>query len=665
MSAPPTEPTDRDAAPRRRGAVGVALGLVLLALAAYWHVGGLGFVSLDDPQYVSANPLVLRGLTVEGLRYAFTTTDLGNWHPLTWLSHMLVVELAGPAPAAHHLANLLLHLACVVLLFAFAARTIRVPWAAALAAGIFAVHPLHVESVAWVAERKDVLSTVFWLLAMLSHLRWAETGRRGWYVATCAALVLGLMSKPMLVTLPLALLLLDVWPLRRWRGVAVEGGFPAGRLVLEKLPLLALAFVAGLVTLWAQAVAGAMQAMEPPTSGLRLANAVRSVGIYLLQTVWPSDLAVFYPYPASMPLVQVALAAAALVAISLAAVALARRAPWLPVGWLWFLLTLAPVLGIVQVGSQAHADRYTYVPHIGLFLALAFGLERLTARLGQARWVRFVLALALLGGAVAATRAQVEVWRDDRSLFEHAIEATGGSHVAHDSLGRALQAQGRLDEAVAQYRASILLRPDFASAYINLGTALEAGGDATGALESYRSATELAPGLAEAWVNLGGALARAREHEQAAVALERALEIAPRDALAHMNAALNELLRGRRASAVDHFRAAVEARPELGRDDQALLFAWMMATDPDPAARDGELAAQIAQAALERSGGRSLPALEALAAAEAECGRFEQATRLAEQALQAARAAAVGELVARLEVALQAYRARKPLRTGP
>ena len=666
MSTPHEEPEDRAAGRRRRRATAaVAVGLIALTLAAYGGVGELGFVSLDDPQYVSANPVVLRGLTPEGLRYAFTTTDLGNWHPLTWLSHMAVAQLAGADPSAHHVANLLLHLTCVLLLFAFAVRTTGALWAAALAAGVFAVHPAHVESVAWVAERKDVLSTVFWLLGMLFHARWAQSGRRGWSVATAVALALGLMSKPMLVTLPVALLLLDVWPLRRWRPTAADGGLGAGRLVLEKLPLFALALVAGLVTMWAQAAEGAMDAMQPPALGMRLANAVRSVGIYLAQTVWPHDLAVFYPYPAALPLVQVVLAAAAIVVLSGAAIALARRAPWLLVGWVWFGLTLAPVLGVLQVGSQAHADRYVYVPHIGLFLALAFGLERLTAGLRAVRPARIGLAVVLFAAGALATRTQVALWRDDRTLFEHAIEVTGGSHIAHDNLGRALQSEGLVDEAIEQYRAAIGLRPDFASAYVNLGTALEAKGDLPAAEESYREATRRAPRFAEAWVNLGAALGRGRDHDAAAEALERALELAPDDPAAHMNAAINDLLRGQRASSVAHFRAAVRARPELGRDDQALMFAWMMATDPDEAVRDGELAATIAAAAVQRGGGRNPAALEVLAAAEAERGRYEEAAQWAQRALELARSGAPAELVARLEVALRAYRAGRPLRAGP
>jgi len=665
MRAAPLDPGDRlvdGASPLGGLALLVGAGLVLLTLAAYGRVGALGFVSLDDPQYVSANPVVLRGLTLEGVRYAFTTTDLGNWHPLTWLSHMLVVELAGAEPWAHHVANLVLHLGCVALLFWFAWRTTGALWAAALAAGVFGVHPLHVESVAWVAERKDVLSTLFWLLAMLAHVRWAETGRRRWYGATVVALALGLMSKPMLVTLPLALLLLDAWPLRRWRGTAREGGLGAGRLVLEKLPLLALALVAGAVTLWAQSAAGAMQALETPSLAVRLANAVRSTGIYLLQTLWPTQTAVFHPYPAEIPGLQVALAAGTIAGLTALAFALRRRAPWWALGWLWFLLTLLPVLGIVQVGAQAHADRYVYVPHIGLFLGVAFGLERLTAGLRRARAVRFFLALGLLAGGLEATRLQVAVWRDDRSLFEHAIEVTGGSYLAYDYLGRALQAEGRLDEAMAQYRASIRLRPRFASAHVNLGNALEASGDAAGALESYREATELAPGLAEAWVNLGGALGRAARHEEAATALERALELAPSDPAAHMNAALNDLLRGHGAGATEHFREAVRLQPELAREDQALIFAWRRATAADPAARDGELAATIAADALARRGARDLQALEVLAAAEAERGRFDEAKRRAEQALDLARAAGRVEVLARLEAALQAYRSGEPLR---
>jgi tetratricopeptide (TPR) repeat protein len=635
----------------------LALGLALLTLAAYSGATALGYVSLDDPQYVSANPLVLRGLTLEGLRYALTTTDLGNWHPLTWISHMAVAEVAGAAPAAHHATNVALHVACVVLLFAFLRKTTAAPWASALAAGLFAVHPMHVESVAWVAERKDVLSTAFWLLAMLAHARWALSRQSAWRWWTAAAMALGLMSKPMLVTLPLALLLLDVWPLRRTRA-----GESFLALAAEKLPLFVLSAAASAVTLWAQGAEGALEAIEPPGLIVRLANALRACGVYLAQTLWPVDLAVFYPYPDPVPAAQVALSAAALAALSAVAWNAARRAPWLTVGWLWFLVTLLPVIGLVQVGAQAHADRYVYVPHVGLFAALAFGSAQLAARGPLARALTCAVGVAAIAACALLTRAQVALWRDDRALFEHAIAVTGGSPVAHDALGRSLQQAGELEAAIEHYRAAIALRPGFASAWVNLGTALDASGDPSGALKSFERATQEAPELAEAWVNLGGALGRAQRSGEAAAALARALELDPTNPGALLNAALNDYLRGERASSIAHFRRALEADPGLVAHDQALLFAQVMATDPDPQARDGELAVALARAALARRGERDVPSLEVLAAAEAERGRFAEAVARCQAALDAALANGMQQDSDRLRMALGLYQAGQPLR---
>lgn len=654
-----------DTIPLRGLPLALAIAVALLALIAYSSSTSLGFISLDDPQYVAANPVVLKGLTLEGFRYAFTTTDLGNWHPLTWLSHMVVAEVVGAAPAAHHAANVALHLSCVLLLFVFLMSTTGAPWPAAFAAGLFAVHPLHVESVAWVAERKDVLSTAFWLLAMIAHARWAATRRATWRWGTFAATALGLMSKPMLVTLPLALLLLDVWPLGRLRRSPQERGATFAQLVVEKLPLFALSAAASALTLWAQAAEGAMDAIERPAIAVRLANALRACGVYLLQTVWPVDLAVFYPYLDPVPSGDVALAAAAVAVLGLAAFAAARRAPYLSVGWTWFLVTLLPVLGIVQVGAQAHADRYVYVPHIGLFAALAYGIAQIAARGAISRAIVFAASAAVLCACTLATRSQVALWRSDRALFEHAIAAAGPSPMAHDALGRAVQADGELEAAIEHYRAAIALRPGYASAWVNLGTALDAGGDAAGALSSFERATHEAPRLTEAWVNLGSALGRARRSDEAAAALARALELDPTNPGALWNSALNDLLRGEHVGAVEHFRRALAAEPALRSDDQALPFAWMLATHGDAAVRDGELSAELAREALERRGPRDLQALEVLAAAEAELGRFEAALEHSHAALEAAESAGLQQDAARLRGEIELYRAAKPLRSGP
>jgi len=647
---------EQGATPSRRPAsLGLAAALVALTLAAYAGVTALGFVDFDDPQYVTANEAVLRGLTPEGLRYAFTSTAMGNWHPLTWLSHMLVVQLAGAEPPAHHIANLALHLVSVLLLFWLLLRTTGRRWPSALAAALFAVHPLHVESVAWVAERKDVLSTVFWLLALHAWVGWARTREVRWYAATALAFVAGLMSKPMLVTLPFTLLLLDVWPLGRWRGTGAPGGQTLGRLLLEKVPLLALTAVWSWITLFAQRREGAMEFGDTIPPGLRAANAVRSVGVYLLQTLWPADLAIWYPYPEPLPAAQVALAAVAIVAVSGLCLVAWRRAPWATVGWLWFLGTLVPVLGLVQVGNQAHADRYTYVPHLGLFAALAWGAASLVRGPAVRRGLVAAGAAVVLAACILATAAQVRTWRDDESVFAQAIAATGGNTLAHDKLGHLRQLQGRPEEAVEHYREVLRARPTLATAHVNLGTALQQQGDLVGARASYRRALELDPETANAWSNLGVLLAGEGRHQEAEEHFARSLERSPRKAGVLVAAALNDLGRGDRRSAASRFRRAAGLDPGSLDHPEALRLAWALATDADPAVRDGELARRVAQRRVDRGGGRDPAVLEVLAAALAACGEFDRARETAERALALLGADAPPATAARLEQARELY----------
>ncbi len=669
MSRRTTE-RDLNAAPTRKAGALAAAALLLAALTAvaYGQIAELGFVSFDDPQYVSANPVVLRGLSLEGLRYACTSTELGNWHPLTWLSHMLVVELFGPAPGAHHVSNLILHVASVVLLFTWLVRATGSPWPSALAAGLFGLHPLHVESVAWIAERKDVLSTAFLLLALHAWTSWVRAGKPRHFAFALAAFAAGLMSKPMLVTLPVLLLLLDFWPFGRWKGHGETGGRSVSALLREKAPYFALSLACAVAAYFAQSSAGSLRGGESFDLLTRAANAVRSCGVYLLQTVWPADLAVFYPYPPRIPMLEVAAAGLALVALSAACIARFRRAPYLLVGWLWFLVTLAPVLGLIQVGDQAHADRYTYLPHIGLFVAITWGLDEILGLLGSlrvARGIRIGVIALVLGAALYSARAQVRTWRDDQTLFSHALAATKGNYLAHDYLGRALQSRGRASEALEHYRAAIALRPSFASPYVNLGGALESLGQPEAAIESYRRAIEVEPGLAFAHANLGAALGALGRHGEAAEVLAAGLVAAPSDAGLLANAALNDLALGERARAVERFRRALEVEPGLIGHPQALYFAWLMATDPDPACRDGELARRIAVDAVRQSGARAPMSLEALAAAQAELGRFDQAVLEAQQALALSEAAGQQQVAGRLREALALYRAGRPLRIDP
>jgi len=656
--AAPRAVADRSARDRLAPAL-AALALAALVLVAYAPATDLPFTALDDPQYVAANPIVAQGLTGEGLRYAFATTDMGNWHPLTWLSHMAVAQLAGLDPGPHHVANLVLHALASMLAFAWLLAAGLRPGASFAAAALFALHPLRVESVAWVAERKDVLAAVFGLAAALAWLRYVRSRRRAWSAAATALFAASLMSKPMLVTLPFALLLVDLWPLRRWQ--VGPGALARLRpLVLEKAPLFALAAVFAAVAVFAQREAGALRTVKDVALSSRLANAALAVAAYLRQTFWPRDLAIFYPFPRSFDALQVAGAALLILISSALALHQVRRRPWLLTGWAWFLLLLLPVAGLVQVGEQARADRYTYLPHLGLFAALAWGVAEELRGLSARRAVLAGLACAAILACVLLTRRQLEVWRDDATLFTHALEATENNWLAHDYLGSALLARGLASQAAEHHRAAALLRPDFAPAHSNLGRALEALGQYEAALASHRRAVELAPEFGAARTNLGALLARMGRRDEARSELTRVLELDPRDALAHFDLALVLALQGEVPGALAHFREAIRLRAELGRGPEALEFAWHLATEGDPGLRDAALAERLALQAVEAE--PSARAFEVLAAAQAELGRLDVARASVGEALRRAQASGDAQAARRLALELERLRAGLPLR---
>ena len=418
-----------------------------------------GFINLDDPYYVTANPQVLPGITRAGLAWAMTANVASNWHPLTLLSHMLDCQLYGLHPTGHHATSLLLHLANVLLLFAVLRGMTGAAGRSAAVAALFAVHPLHVESVAWVAERKDVLSALFWILAMGAWARYARAPSLGRYLLVFLLMALGLTAKPMVVTLPFALLLLDVWPLDRL-------GLGWKRLAVEKLPLLALSAASSLITLRYQETSLVPLGVVPWR--LRAANALVSYAAYLGKLFLPRHLAVFYPIQPAIPAWEVAGAAVLLIAITVLAIWRARREPWLLVGWLWFLGTLVPVIGLVQVGRQAMADRYTYIPSIGLFLAVVWSL----AELGRAHRAALATAAGIVILALAATtRVQIGYWSDGATLFRHALAATDdGNYLAHIGLGKALMGEKDWDGAAAQFRAVLARYPYMGEARAGLET---------------------------------------------------------------------------------------------------------------------------------------------------------------------------------------------------
>ncbi|MFN0009761.1 MAG: tetratricopeptide repeat protein [Planctomycetota bacterium] len=486
----------------------VCLGLAALTLLAYGRVAGNEFIQLDDNEYVTQNLHVQAGLTSDGLVWAFTTGHSANWHPLTWLSHMLDCELFGLNPAGHHLTSLALHVASTVLLFRLFHRTTAALGASAFVAAVFAVHPLHVESVAWIAERKDVLSALFWILTSLAYVSWTTKRGAGRYVLVVALYALGLLAKPMLVTLPFVLLLMDRWPLGR------------RPMFVEKIPLFVLAAASATITFLVQRAAGAMSLGDWLPLGARVQNALVSYAAYLQQSVVPGGLAVFYPHAAeAYPVWQVGGALLLIAGLTVLALFAAKRQPWLAVGWLWFLGTLVPVIGLVQVGSQARADRYMYLPMIGLSVAVAFSVAR-------SKWL-LAGAVAAVGAWTVLTWKQVGHWRNDTTLFTHVAEVMPGNHLAHGILGIVHMQHGRLPEAMAELRESIRLRESYAQGHSNLGMALELAGREDEALAEYRAALRWMPALAEAHYNLATLLHRRGQTGPAIEHYERALAIRP------------------------------------------------------------------------------------------------------------------------------------------
>jgi Tfp pilus assembly protein PilF len=701
---------------RRNLLIGLLLGLVTAAI----YCPGLknGFIHYDDPLYVTENPRVRQGLSWASVQWAFTTGHASNWHPLTWLSHMVDCQIYGLKPWGHHLTNLLFHLANTLLLFGVWNRMTGALWRSSFVAALFALHPLHVESIAWVAERKDVLSTFFFMLTIWAYALYAEKredgGRRekaesrkpkaesrdegsglhkraswithrapgfpafGWYLLSLLFLALGLMSKPMLVTLPFVLLLLDYWPMGRLRN-----GRELGGLMGEKIPFFALAGASSLVTFLAQKHGGSVIPFEWFGMPERIANALVSYARYLQKTIWPTQLSVFYPHPGKWPAWEVAGAACALAGIS-ALLLLARggrRRPYLAVGWLWYLGTLAPVIGLVQVGTAALADRYTYIPLIGVFVIAAWGGGELLSH--WPRWRAFAVSAGIIWIALlaAVTSVQGRYWKSNESLFAHAIEVTPNNCVAFLTLGTGLVDQRRLDEAVRVIMAALRINPDYPEAHLTLGNALAFQGKLDEAINQFMEAARLKPGYAQAQCNWGTALAQqgkpqeAAQHFLEAVRLDReltearmglgncslaqgrmdeamsqfisALKTDPGNAAAHHGLATVFAMQNRFVEARDQFRAALKIDP----GNAAVLndLAWLLAARADAGTRDVPEAIRLASRACERTTNREAMYLDTLAVAYSEAGRFADAIRAAKEGRTAALASGQPELAHRLE----------------
>jgi protein O-mannosyl-transferase len=498
----------------------IAVALVALVAAIYWPVAGHGFVAYDDPKYVYENPMVAKGLGLAGAAWAFTTFHASNWHPLTWLSHMLDVQVFGMSPGAHHLVNAALHALDAVLLFAVLARLTGSRWRSALVAALFAAHPLHVESVAWISERKDVLSAALFLCTLLAYEREVRAGDRRWRIVTAGAFAAGLLAKPMLVTVPLVLLLLDFWPLSRLRTRE-----ELWLRIREKVPLFALSAASCAVTILAQDRGGALIGSDELPLGARLSNAAVAAALYLWRTLWPAHLAVFYPHPGlSLPRWEVAAAVAALVALTALALWQRQRRPFLLAGWAFYLVTVLPVIGLVQVGLQAMADRYTYIPLIGIFIGFAWALPR-----ARPAWIAAGCCALVLAAATVA-RAQVAVWRDSATLFQHAIDAVPGNWLAYKNLGVEQFQADDTAAAAASFETALRLRPGDPDLWADVGTCQLLLGRFDEATASLRQALRLRPGDAEIWMNLGIAEAMLSRSQDVTHVLARLRELDPQRA---------------------------------------------------------------------------------------------------------------------------------------
>ena len=532
----------------------ICLWLALVTRLVYEPVFHAQFIGFDDPNYVTANPHVLSGITLANLRWAFVTTHTGNWQPLTWISLMLDSQFFGPRAGAFHAVNLLLHVANTLLLFLWLHYATGARWRGALVAALFALHPLHVESVAWITERRDMLSTLFWMLALLGYTDYAKTGRVSRYFIALLLFGIGLMAKPMLVSLPCVLLLLDYWPLRRF---AERGTF---RLLIEKLPFLAFSIASSAVTL----LVTREQAMTPLDTVpifLRAENAALAYTAYIGKMFWPAGLAVIYPYNLHPSPVHALVSLAALMIASVAVISTRRSKPYLFTGWFWFLVTLAPVIGIMQVGLQAMADRWTYIPFIGLFIILAWGGWEASSLLRIPRFVQALGVSIALALCAWLTRAQLRYWHDSIALFQHAANVTVENGVAEANLGFALAEQGRYDEAIAHYKTALPSQPR-AIIWNNLGQSLVATGKLEEAINAFQNALRLNPSFSSAHRNLALALVRTGRQQESLIHFGDAVRLEPENASMHNNYAIMLSRAGRTDEAIREFQTALRLAPD-------------------------------------------------------------------------------------------------------
>lgn len=540
----------------------IAVLLAVMTLAAYWPVRGHDFLDYDDDLYVTANRHVRQGLTWDNVSWAFRAGHAKNWHPVAWISHMADVELFGMEAGAHHWINVAFHVLNVLLLFYFLRKTTGFMWRSAFVAAFFALHPLHVESVAWIAERKDLLCAFFWILTMIAYAEYARRPGLRRYGAVVAFFILALMSKPMAVTLPFALILVDLWPLQRFSFQDPGRGF-SWRLLREKVPLMGLSAASCLITYLVQESGGAVGTLGAYPLGGRFANALVSYVRYMAKMFMPADLTVFYPYSEQISAWQTAGAAIFLIAITLSAALSIKRRPWFASGWFWYLGTLVPVIGLVQIGLQSHADRYTYIPLIGLFVIPVWAVSEFSKNRPFLRNLSFAAGLAAVALLGFSSYCQTAYWKDTRTLFTRALAVTENNFVAHNALGLIEARKGNRAEAAAHYQQSLKAKPDYASAHNNLGLVLAEQGMTEQAVFHFNEVVRNDSKFSRAHNNLGAALMRQNKIDEAMVQFRRAIDMDPEFPEAHNNLGNALVKKGKIYEAIENYRRAVKIEPSL------------------------------------------------------------------------------------------------------
>jgi len=555
-----------------------SLFLVVAIIAVYWQIAEHDFINFDDDIYVFNNFHVRAGLTYESIKWAFTFTDIAYWHPLTWISHMLDCQLFGLNPGMHHLMNLIFHILNSLLLFLVFKQMTGALWRSAFVAALFAVHPINVESVAWVAERKNVLSAFFWILTMLTYVHYSRRQGLWRYFLILFMFVLGLMCKPILVTLPFVLLLLDYWPLGRMqlRQEEIDSNdlkhvfknidfqqYSVFQLILEKVPFFILSAVSVCLSIFSAKQQGVVESTDLTTITLRIANALVSYLVYIGKLIWPQNLAVFYPYPKIVPMILSAGAGLILLSIFFLMIWAIRKKPYLGVGWLWYFGTLLPTIGLIQAGLwPAMADRWAYVPFIGIFIVIAWGVPELTMKWRLKKMQIVTTAIAILLILMVRSWLQVHHWANSITLFEHNLNITSDNYVAHNNLGLALKEKERINEAAEHYSKALRINPNFELAHLNLGVIFNSQGNHEKAIVLYEEALRIKPDFIIAHINLGNARLRQGNISEAVGHYSDALDLNPDSADAYNGLGAAMVHIGKFVKAIDYFKKVLLLKPD-------------------------------------------------------------------------------------------------------